>query len=137
MHIWHCAAAAQVPGRVGDACVAGGAAYADDDVGACGSTGDGDLHLRFAPCYQVVESMRQGVSPKLAAENAIQRIAKYYPHYVGALFAVDRAGNHAGASHGWIFQYAFQTRGMQEPKIVTVQPISVLRRQATKKAQRV
>lgn len=76
---------------------------------------------------QVVESMRQGVSPKLAAENAIQRIGKHYPHYVGAVFAVDKAGNHAGASHGWIFQYAFQKHGMQEPKIVTVQPISVLR----------
>ena len=43
---------AQVPGRIGDACVAGGAAYADDEVGGCGSTGDGDLHLRFQPCYQ-------------------------------------------------------------------------------------
>lgn len=76
---------------------------------------------------QVVESMRQGVSPKLAAENAIKRIAKHYPHYVGAIFAVDKAGNHDGASHGWIFQYTFQKHGMQEPKIVTVQPMSVLR----------
>lgn len=49
---WHCVMAAQVPGRIGDACVAGGAAYADDEVGGCGSTGDGDLHLRFQPCYQ-------------------------------------------------------------------------------------
>lgn len=43
----------QVPGRIGDACVAGGASYADSTVGGCGSTGDGDLHLRFQPCYQV------------------------------------------------------------------------------------
>ena len=42
----------QVPGRVGDAAVPGGGAYADSEVGACGSTGDGDLHLRFLPCYQ-------------------------------------------------------------------------------------
>ena len=48
----HCVVGAQVPGRIGDACVAGGAAYADDEVGGCGSTGDGDLHLRFQPCYQ-------------------------------------------------------------------------------------
>ena len=71
--------------------------------------------------------MRQGISPKLAAENAIQRIARHYPTYVGAVFAIDKAGNHAGASHGWIFQYAFQKHGMQEPKIVTVQPLSMLR----------
>ena len=42
----------QVPGRVGDAAVAGGAVYADSEVGACGSTGDGDAHLRFLPCFQ-------------------------------------------------------------------------------------
>ena len=31
----------------------GGGAYADGDAGGCGSTGDGDLHLIFMPCYQV------------------------------------------------------------------------------------
>ena len=50
----------QVPGRVGDACVAGGASYADSTVGGCGSTGDGDLHLRFQPCYQVTASSYYG-----------------------------------------------------------------------------
>lgn len=44
----------QVPGRVGDACVAGGGAYAETGVGGCGSTGDGDIHLRFLPCFQVL-----------------------------------------------------------------------------------
>lgn len=48
---------AQVPGRVGDAAVPGGGAYADSDVGACGSTGDGDVHLRFLPCYQVLHTI--------------------------------------------------------------------------------
>ena len=43
----------KVPGRVGDGAVAGGGAYADSQVGACGATGDGDVHLRFMPCYQV------------------------------------------------------------------------------------
>jgi hypothetical protein len=42
----------QIPGRVGDAAVPGGGAYADGDAGGCGSTGDGDLHLIFMPCYQ-------------------------------------------------------------------------------------
>jgi Asparaginase len=43
----------QVPGRVGDAAVPGAGAYADSEVGGCGATGDGDIHLRFMPCYQV------------------------------------------------------------------------------------
>jgi N4-(beta-N-acetylglucosaminyl)-L-asparaginase len=49
----HTSATFQVPGRVGDAAVPGGGAYADSEVGACGSTGDGDIHLRFLPCYHV------------------------------------------------------------------------------------
>ena len=43
----------QIPGRVGDASIAGGGAYAESGIGGCASTGDGDLHLRFLPCYQV------------------------------------------------------------------------------------
>jgi len=75
--------------------------------------------------WQVVESMRQGATPKQAAEDAIQRIVKHYPLYVGALFAVDKAGNHAGACHGWTFQYAFQDSTLNAPQIVTVQPVNV------------
>ena len=42
----------QIPGRMSDSAVAGAGAFADSAVGACGSTGDGDIHLRFLPCYQ-------------------------------------------------------------------------------------
>lgn len=42
----------QIPGRMSDSAVAGAGAYAETGVGGCGSTGDGDIHLRFLPCYQ-------------------------------------------------------------------------------------
>ncbi|KAL9271340.1 putative isoaspartyl peptidase/L-asparaginase 3 [Drosera capensis] len=38
--------------------------------GACGATGDGDIMMRFLPCYQIVENMRLGLEPKIAAEDA-------------------------------------------------------------------
>ncbi len=95
------------------------------------------LHkLRAELCvllWQVVESMRQGATPKQAAEDAIQRIVKHYPLYVGALFAVDKAGNHAGACHGWTFQYAFQDSTLNAPQTVTVQPVDVKTKQANTK----
>ena len=69
--------------------------------------------------------MRQGLSPQRAAEAAILRIVKHYPKYVGALFAVDKAGNHAGACHGWTFQYSFQDKQVKEIQTVTVQPIEL------------
>ena len=37
--------------RVGDGPIAGSSAYADDEVGACGATGDGDVMMRFLPWY--------------------------------------------------------------------------------------
>lgn len=115
----------KIPGRVGDGPIAGSSAYADGDVGACGATGDGDVMMRFLPCYQVVESMRRGMEPKLAAEDAILRITQKYPDFVGAVFAVNKDGMHAGACHGWTFQYSVRSVEMDEVEIFTVQPATV------------
>ncbi|KAJ7297571.1 hypothetical protein O6H91_Y048000 [Diphasiastrum complanatum] len=112
----------KIPGRVGDGPIVGAAAYADDDVGACGATGDGDIMMRFLPCYQVVESMRLGLEPQLAANDAISRIRRKYPSFIGALFAINKDGVHAGAAHGWTFQYSFWSSGMAKVKIFTVFP---------------
>ena len=50
--------------------------------------------------------MRLGYSARAAAEDAVMRILKFYPHYVGALLAVDASGKHAGAAAGWTFKYS-------------------------------
>ncbi|CAA0830724.1 Probable isoaspartyl peptidase/L-asparaginase 3 [Striga hermonthica] len=112
----------KIPGRVGDGPIAGSSAYADADVGACGATGDGDIMMRFLPCYQVVESMRLGMEPKLAAQDAIARIARKYPNFVGAVFAVDTNGSHAGACHGWTFQYSVRGPHTDDVMVYTVNP---------------
>ncbi|KAL5723944.1 N(4)-(beta-N-acetylglucosaminyl)-L-asparaginase [Ranunculus cassubicifolius] len=112
----------KIPGRVGDGPIAGSSAYGDTDVGACGATGDGDIMMRFLPCYQVVESMRLGMEPKLAAKDAIMRITRKYPDFVGAVFAVNKKGVHAGACHGWTFQYSVRSPAMEDVQVFTVLP---------------
>ncbi|XP_023741850.1 probable isoaspartyl peptidase/L-asparaginase 3 isoform X1 [Lactuca sativa] len=112
----------KIPGRVGDGPIAGSSAYGDDEVGACGATGDGDIMMRFLPCYQVVESMRLGMEPRVAAKDAISRIAKKYPNFVGAIFAVDKNGTHAGACYGWTFQYSVRSPSMDDVEVITVYP---------------
>ncbi|KAG7535078.1 Nucleophile aminohydrolases N-terminal [Arabidopsis thaliana x Arabidopsis arenosa] len=112
----------KIPGRVGDGPIVGSSAYADDEVGGCGATGDGDTMMRFLPCYQVVESMRQGMKPGEAAKDAISRIARRYPDFVGAVVAVDKNGSHAGACHGWTFQYSVQNPDMDDVQVFTVLP---------------
>jgi N4-(beta-N-acetylglucosaminyl)-L-asparaginase len=43
----------KIAGRVGDSPVAGAGAYADEEVGAAASTGDGDIMMRFVPRYVI------------------------------------------------------------------------------------
>ena len=112
----------KVPGRVGDSAVPGAGSYALSGIGGCGCTGDGDTMMRFLPCYQVVESMRQGMSPKAAAEDAIARIRRYYPQFLGALIAVRADGTHAGAVNCWQLTYSVRRPGMDRPETHTVDP---------------
>lgn len=114
----------KIPGRVGDGPIVGASAYADQEVGACGATGDGDVMMRFLPCYQVVESMRLGLSPVEAAEDAVARIRRRYPSFVGAVVALNKYGVHGGACHGWTFQYSVRTAGMEDVEVYSVYPVS-------------
>ena len=79
--------------RVGDSPIAGAGAYVDQEVGGAAATGDGDVMMRFLPTYQTVESMRRGMSPTEAAEDAIRRIMIRYSSFLGAIIAVNKTGH--------------------------------------------
>jgi len=73
---------------------------------------------------QVVESMRRGMSPTEAAEDAVRRIARRVPTYIGAVVAVDAAGRHGAAAHGWEFRYSVASAGSGgQVEVVVVQPV--------------
>ncbi|CAI7838854.1 unnamed protein product [Closterium sp. NIES-53] len=112
-----------IPGRVGDAPIAGAGAYVDSRVGGCGATGDGDVMMRFLPCFLAVELMRMGSTPASAAEAAISRIRAKFPDFVGGLVAVNRFGEHGAAVNNWVLQYTVAsplTDGT--PRVFTVHP---------------
>ena len=73
---------------------------------------------------QAVESMRQGMRPREAAEAALRRIVAHYPAYIGALVTVNARGEHAGAAHGWRFEYAVRDARMQKVTVFKVDPIA-------------
>ena len=79
-----------------------------------------DIMLLPVFSYQVVESMRLGMEPKLAAKDAISRIARKFPDFMGAVVAIDKNGVHAGACHGWTFQYSVRNPDMDDVKVFTV-----------------
>lgn len=111
----------KIPGRVGDSPIIGSGVYVDNDVGGAAGTGDGDTMMKFLPAYQAVESMRNGMSPTNAASDAIQRIAKYYANFVGAIIAIDKYGNHGAACHGLAsFPYSVKNSAMSEVQVIHV-----------------
>ncbi|OBR12587.1 Asparaginase [Colletotrichum higginsianum IMI 349063] len=117
----------KVPGRVGDGPITGSGSYVDGDVGACGATGDGDIMMRFLPCYQAVESMRRGMSPQEAARDAVVRMVRKYPAVASGIVVVNNKGEHGGAGSGWTFTYAFRGGKMNATEVVTVPPVCVSR----------
>ncbi|XP_074849084.1 N(4)-(beta-N-acetylglucosaminyl)-L-asparaginase isoform X2 [Carettochelys insculpta] len=84
----------KIPGRVGDAPIAGAGAYADSRVGGAAATGDGDVMMRFLPSYQAVEYMRTGTDPTTACQNVISRIRKYAPDFFGAVICANTNGTY-------------------------------------------
>ena len=117
----------KVPGRVGDGPITGSGSYVDSDVGACGATGDGDIMMRFLPCYQAVENLRRGMSPLEAAEDAVRRMLRKFPKISSGLIVVNSLGEHAGAASGWTGRFVYSVRGlgMNETKIFEVPNITL------------
>lgn len=119
----------KVPGRVGDGPITGSGSYVDGDVGACGATGDGDVMMRFLPCYQAVESLRNGMTPKEAATDAVIRMVRKYPAVASGIVVVDKDGNHGAAASGWggTFTYAYRGGNMNATQVIEVPNVCVSR----------
>lgn len=114
----------KVPGRVGDGPITGSGSYVDGEVGGCGATGDGDIMMRFLPCYQAVENLRRGMTPQEAAEDAVTRMIKKYPEAATGIVVVNNQGEHGGAASGWTFTYAYRGGTMNGTEVITVPPLS-------------
>lgn len=115
----------KIPGRVGDAAVPGGSAYADSKFGACAATGDGDTHLRFLPCFHVYMNLRSGMHIQQATDDAMARILSVIGHdtgFQGAVVAFDARTREIGATSvgNWNFSYSYQDQSMLKPRVVLV-----------------
>lgn len=62
------------------------------------------------------------MEPRLAAQDAIARIARRFPDFVGAVVAISKSGAHAGACHGWTFKYTVRSPAMKDVEVFTVLP---------------
>ncbi len=95
----------KIPGRIGDSPIIGAGLYVDQDVGGAGSTGRGEENIRVAGAHTIIESMRQGMSPKEACLTALKRVARNFNSDVSRLepidlnfYALRKDGEYAGAT---------------------------------------
>ena len=109
----------KIPGRIGDSPIIGAGLYVDQDVGGAGSTGRGEENIRIAGAHTIIESMRQGMSPKEACLNALKRVARNFDNDLTRLAPIDlnfyalrKDGQYAGAT---LWSHV-ESRGSLRPK---------------------
>lgn len=99
----------KVPGRVGDSPLPGCGCYADNDVGAAGSTGRGEAVIKTVGTHTIVEAMRRGTHPQDACVTALERVVDWTvedrllnergrPNFGLNYYAVNKEGQFGGAS---------------------------------------
>ena len=99
----------KIPGRVGDSPIIGAGLYVDNEVGACGSTGRGEVNLKNLSCMLAVEFMRMGDSPEEACLKVCKRIVKNAkiksllnddgkPNFNVTFYAINKSGEYGCAS---------------------------------------
>ncbi len=63
----------KIPGRLGDSPIPGAGQYTDNDIGAAGSTGWGEINIKTCGGFLTVEHMRRGMSPTDACLETLRR----------------------------------------------------------------
>lgn len=90
----------KMPGRVGDSPIIGAGLYVDNQVGAAGSTGNGEANIRVVGSHTVVELMRQGRTPLEACLECLKRVVDLYHGNPPNLnfYALNKKGESAAAA---------------------------------------
>jgi L-asparaginase / beta-aspartyl-peptidase len=79
-------------GRVGDSPLPGGGFYADNQSGACSTTGWGESIARVLLARRAVEGLELGLDPQAAAERAVKALGERIADGEGGLILVGADG---------------------------------------------
>jgi beta-aspartyl-peptidase (threonine type) len=107
----------KLPGRIGDTPLIGCGTYADNEAGACSTTGIGEVAIRLVLAKTTCDFMRFGPPAQRAAENSIKLVNKRTRlREPMGLIAVDVEGG-IGVSHNSSHLcWAYMTSEMAKPK---------------------
>lgn len=91
----------KAPGRVGDSPIIGQGLYVDQDAGAAGATGTGEIISGVCGSFLIVELMRRGAAPIDAISETLGRIERRFdlhPENQVAFIAMDTRGSWASGA---------------------------------------
>ncbi len=99
-------------GRVGDSPIIGAGLYVDNEIGAAGATGVGEVIMKILGSHSIVENMRHGYSPQEACEETVQRALKKVPDARNQpiyFIAMNKEGEFGAYGTNAVFNYALYT----------------------------
>jgi beta-aspartyl-peptidase (threonine type) len=107
----------KLPGRIGDSPLIGCGTYADNEAGACSTTGIGEVAIKLVLAKGTCDLMHAGQSAQQAAENSI-RLVNHRIRLKSSmgLITVDAEGRVGAAHNTQNLCWAYMTSKMRQPK---------------------
>lgn len=108
----------KLPGRIGDSPLIGCGTYADNQAGACSTTGIGEIAIRLVLAKTVCNYMENGKVGQEAAELAIRLVNTRMPAVYNSMgvVAIDGHGGIGAAHNSPNMCWAYIKQGMKGPK---------------------
>ena len=104
------------PGRIGDSPLIGCGTYADNEAGACSTTGIGEIAIKLVLAKATCDSMCSGKSAQEAAESSIRLVNRRMHSGSMGLIAVDMLGRIGAAHNSPNLCWAYMTMKTHQPK---------------------
>jgi len=108
----------QPPSRVGDSAIVGSGLYADNNLGACSTTGDGESIIPVVLAKTAVDLLAQDKHPDEAAQMAIEILKQKVTGEAGCIL-LDGQGRVGWAYNSQDMAVAYMTAEMDRPAVFT------------------
>ena len=108
----------QPQGRVGDTALVGCGLYADNRLGACSTTGDGESIIPVVLAKTAIDALAGNKHPDEAAQQAIDTLIERIEGEAGCIL-IDRQGRVGWAYNSQDMAVAYMTDELSEPAIFT------------------
>ncbi|MBD1918929.1 MULTISPECIES: isoaspartyl peptidase/L-asparaginase family protein [Cyanophyceae] len=108
----------QPQGRVGDSALVGAGLYADNQLGACSTTGDGESIVPVVLAKTAIDALAEETHPDQAAQHAINTLKARVKGEAGCIL-LDRQGRIGWAYNSDNMAVAYMTEALQQPATFT------------------